>query len=428
MIVHETIELGFLFLQAMILFYNLGIRLYFFFIRLASLYKEKAKLFVAGRRSVFEELGSFAGSNDKPIAWFHAASLGEFEQGLPVMEAYKKEHRSKAIIVTFFSPSGYEQRKTHPIADFTCYLPMDTKLNAKRFLDTINPEAVFFIKYEYWYYYLKEISIRSIPLYSISALFTPNHIFFKSYGSFYRKMLEYFKHTFVQNTSSLDLIKNVGISEASVSGDTRFDRVLQTTASPEHYPEIVTFKGDAKLCIIGSAWPSDMRVLLSFINQSSDELKFIIAPHLIDGANVEKVMIGLAVKTYKYSGSKDIPHDTKVLMLDTMGMLSSVYQYGDFAYIGGAFGDGLHNILEAVTFGLPVVYGDKGLEKFPESLALQQLKGGFVIKNESEANHILTQLTDDKFRQSASKICKDYISNNAGATQHIMAYLTSEQS
>lgn len=411
----------------MILFYNLGIRFYFFFIRLASLFNEKAKLFVSGRVPVFEKLAAFTRANNKPIAWFHAASLGEFEQGLPVMQAYKVKYPAHALLVTFFSPSGYEQRKGHAIADFTCYLPMDSKANAERFIDIIKAEAVFFIKYEYWFHYLKEINTRNIPLYSISALFTPNHIFFKFYGGIYRKMLQFFKHTFVQNHASLNLLKGIGISQASISGDTRFDRVIQTISKPNHYPEIAAFKSNAQLCIIGSAWPSDMDILLKSINQSSDDLKFLIAPHLIDKTSVEKITAGLTLQTHKYSDNKDIPKDTKVLILDTMGMLSSVYQYGDYAYIGGAFGDGLHNILEAVAFGLPVVYGDKGLEKFPESLELQQLKGGFIVTNESEANSILKQLGEDKFRYAASQVCKDYISENAGATQRIMEYLTSQQ-
>lgn len=361
------------------------------------------------------------------MVWFHAASLGEFEQGLPVMEVYKAKYPAHAIVVTFFSPSGYEQRKDHSIADYTCYLPMDTQANAARLIDIIKPEAVFFIKYEYWFHYLREINTRSIPLYSISALFTPNHIFFKFYGGLYRQMLQFFKHTFVQNRASLDLLKSIGISQASISGDTRFDRVLQTISKPNHYSEIAAFKGGAQLCIIGSAWSSDMQILLRFINQSSDDLKFLIAPHLVDKTSVEKITAGLTLQTHKYSDNKNIPQDTRVLILDTMGMLSSVYQYGDYAYIGGAFGDGLHNILEAVAFGLPVVYGDKGLEKFPESLELQQLKGGFIVTNESETSSILKQLGEDKFRYAASQICKDYISGNAGATQRIMEYLTSPQ-
>lgn len=410
----------------MILFYNLGVRCYFLLVRLTSLFSEKAKLFISGRKTVFNDLATFTQANDKPIVWFHAASLGEFEQGLPVMEAYKAKYPEKAILVTFFSPSGYQQRKNHPIADFTCYLPIDTPVNATRFMNAVNPEAVFFIKYEYWYHYLNEVSSRKIPLYSISALFTPNHIFFKFYGGLHRRMLQFFKHTFVQNESSLELLQSIGIQEASISGDTRFDRVLQTIAAPNAYPEISIFKGDAKLCIIGSAWPSDMQVLLSFINESLDDLKFIIAPHLIDNASVEKIKNGITPKTHLYSDDKDIPLDTQVLILDTMGMLSSIYHYGDFAYIGGAFGDGLHNILEAVAFGLPVVYGDKGLEKFPESLALANLNGGFVIKNASETSNMLNQLLDDGYRDAASQVCKAYISENAGATQRIMDYLTTQ--
>ncbi len=410
----------------MLVFYNLGIRCYYFLIKLASLFDTKAKRFVGGREGLLSKIENSITEN-APVAWFHAASLGEFEQGLPVMEAYRALFPAHKVLVTFFSPSGYEERKSHPIADWVFYLPIDSKRNAKRFLDIVNPKSVFFIKYEYWFHYLNEISQRNIPLYSISALFTQDHIFFKSHGAFHRRMLHFFDHTFVQNESSLQLLNDIGVEKASISGDTRFDRVLKTIDQPNHYPDIETFKGDDLLMVIGSAWSSDMQMLSEFINASSQDLKFIIAPHLIDDLNVKKVISGLEVKTHRYSSVDEIPNTAKVLILDTMGMLSSVYQYGDFAYIGGAFGDGLHNILEAVAFGLPVVFGDKGLEKFPESLALQRLGGAFSIKSEIEASTILKKLTtDDSFRRLASDICRQYVLDNAGATDHIISYLKNQ--
>ncbi len=404
--------------------YSLGVRCYYIFIKIASLFNRKARLFVSGRKTVFTTLDSVITNFNSPIAWFHAASLGEFEQGLPVMEAYKVAFPSHKILVTFFSPSGYEERKNHPIADFTAYLPIDSRSNARRFFDIVKPSSVFFIKYEYWFHYLNEAKQRNIPLYSISALFTPQHIFFKPYGGFHRKMLAFFNHTFVQNESSLALLKSIGIEKASVSGDTRFDRVLKTIEKHNHYPSIEEFKASNRLMIIGSAWPSDMQVLKEFINHTHEELKFIIAPHLVDNTHVKKISAGLNKTTHRYSESETIPASTQVLLLDTMGMLSSVYRYGDFAYIGGAFGDGLHNILEAVAFGLPVVFGNKGLEKFPESIELQKLGGAFSVNTMSKTSEILTQLnTDEAFRSKTGNICKQYVQEHAGATEHILDYL-----
>lgn len=411
----------------MIFLYNLGIRFYFFLIRIASPFNAKAKNFLAGRKGLFIALKNTLVKNTSPIAWFHAASLGEFEQGLPVMEAYRKAFPSHKILVTFFSPSGYEQRKHHPIADFVFYLPIDTRSNAKQFYDIVNPEKVFFIKYEYWFHYLNQARQRNIPLYSISARFLPSQVFFKSYGAFHRKMLSFFTHTFIQNESSLELLKSIGIEASSISGDTRFDRVLNTIANPDTYQSIQKFKGNNQLMIIGSAWSSDMQVLREFINTSAIRLKFIIAPHEIGDSNVEKLTAALSKSVHRFSDSKTIPDATEILILDTMGMLSSVYQYGDFAYIGGAFGDGLHNILEAVAFGLPVVFGNKGLEKFPESLELQELGGAFSIASQHQASEILNKIsTSDDFRSETSEICKRYIQENAGATQHIIDYLKNE--
>ncbi|OEK05428.1 3-deoxy-D-manno-octulosonic acid transferase [Roseivirga misakiensis] len=407
----------------MLLLYNLSTRFYFLIIRIASLFNTKAKQAILGRNNVFSSLKTFCEASDQPIAWFHAASLGEFEQGLPVMESYKSAFPNHSILVTFFSPSGFELRKNHPVADFVCYLPFDSKSNAKRFLDLVKPAQVFFIKYEYWFHFLKAVNKRRIPLYSLSALFTPNHIFFKWYGGIHRKMLSFFDHTFVQNQSSLDLLAELGIKKASISGDTRFDRVLNTIALPDSFPAIESFKSNAQLMIVGSAWPSDMQVLLPFINSAGQDLKILIAPHLVDDQHVKKIIEGIALKTYRYSTSKTIPEDAQVLILDTIGMLSSVYQYGDFAYIGGAFGDGLHNILEAVAFGLPVVYGNKGLDKFPESIELKNRNGGFSVSNQKEATKILSNLLDEDLRQEARQVCLNYVKENAGATDHIMDFL-----
>ena len=409
----------------MVLLYNIGLRLYSFFIRLVSPFNPKAKLFIDGRKNVFESVTEFKKAESKPVAWFHAASLGEFEQGLPVMQAFKKEYPHYSIAVSFFSPSGFEQKKNHEIADFSCYLPIDTAANARLYLDTLRPSVVFFIKYEYWYHYLNEINKRAIPLYSISALFTPNHIFFKAYGGFHRRMLKFFKHTFVQNSNSEKLLREIGIEACSVSGDTRFDRVTQTLNKPATFQEIKRFVGDFPCLIIGSAWPEDMEVLEDFINKEAENLKIIIAPHLIDSDHLDKITGYLKVPYQLYTESRSEVNGN-ILVLNTIGMLASTYQYASFAYIGGAFGDGLHNILEAVAFGLPVVFGNKGLDKFPESLELISLGGAFSVSDKISANNVLRKLLNESFRKEASNICIKYVEENTGATEKIMSYLSED--
>lgn len=406
----------------MTLLYNLGIRLYAFIVRAYSPFNQKAKAFVAGRKNTFKEIREFRTSNQGELAWFHAASLGEFEQGLPVMEAFKAEFPSYKIAVSFFSPSGFEQRKNHPIADFTCYLPIDTSSNAKEFVHLLSPSIAFFIKYEYWYHYLKEVNRNSIPLFSISALFTPNHIFFKGHGGFHRSMLKFFDHTFVQNTKSEFLLKSIGIETCSVSGDTRFDRVKQTVAQPTAYEDLQQFSEHKDTLIVGSAWPEDMAVIADFINQQAGKINIIIAPHLVDEAHIRKIASYLKVP-YKLYTDQDFDHADSVLILNTIGMLSSTYQYANFAYIGGAFGDGLHNILEAVAFGLPVIFGNKGLEKFPESTELITLGGAFSVENTEAANGVLKNLMIEEFRKGASDICLQYVEENQGATERIISYL-----
>lgn len=409
----------------MLFFYNLGVRSYFLAIRLAALFNPKARQFVNGRKEVFSELKQFRQANQGKLAWFHAASLGEFEQGLPVMEAFKKEHPEYLIAVSFFSPSGYELTKNHPIAHFTCYLPIDSKNNAQAFLQTLNPTCVFFIKYEYWHHYVNETSKRGIPLYSVSALFTQSHIFFKPFGGFHRKMLQTFSHTFVQNSKSKMLLESIGVMNCSVSGDTRFDRVKKTVSAPQKFADLEEYLKDHTVFIAGSAWPEDMEVISEFINQNPGHLRVIIAPHLIDAEHVKKITKQLKVPFQHYSGG-NLDHSKPVLILDTMGMLSSIYQYGDFAYIGGAFGDGLHNILEAVAFGLPVVFGNSGLDKFPEAEELATLGGAFPVDDPENASEVLSSLAFEDYRKGASTVCLKYVEEKAGATEKIMLHLRKE--
>ncbi|HEY9116692.1 MAG TPA: glycosyltransferase N-terminal domain-containing protein [Roseivirga sp.] len=388
---------------------------------MAKPFKPKARLFLNGRKEVWESLADFKKQNTNDIIWFHAASLGEFEQGLPVMEAFQKEFPDKAIVVSFYSPSGYEHRKDHPIANFTCYLPIDTHKNASRFINQLNPVAAIFIKYEFWHHYLSKLKLNQVPIFCISAIFTPNHIFFKSYGEFHREMLKKFDHFFVQNSKSLMLLESIGISNVTVAGDTRYDRVEQTLLNPKQYDDISTFTKDHFTLIIGSAWPEDMEVLRRFINEKAGEIKVIIAPHLIDDSHVKKITALIDRPFHLYTDG-NIDPSIDILVVNTIGMLSSIYQYGDMAYIGGAFGDGLHNILEAVAFGLPVIFGDKGLDKFPESEELITLGGAFSISNAKMADEVLNNLMIENFRKGASEVCSNYVRENTGATSKIISF------
>lgn len=394
-------------------------------IKFASLFNSKARKFVKGRKDVSDIWQTHFAKNDKPVAWFHAASLGEFEQGRPVIEVFKDHYPEHSIFITFFSPSGYEQRKDDPAGDLITYLPLDTPTHARQLLDIVKPSVIFFIKYEFWFHYLNQAAKRNIPLYCISALFTQDHIFFKGHGGLHRRMLSFFDHIFVQNQNSLELLKGIDIQAASFSGDTRFDRVVKTLAAPEAYPLIEDFRGQSQVMVIGSSWPSDMQYLNKVINQDSSGIKFIIAPHEVHPQSIATLKKGL--KRNLACITQDSAENIKqadVLIIDTIGMLSSVYQYGDFAYIGGAFGDGLHNILEAVTFGLPVIFGNKGLEKFPESLELSKLGGGFTISSQVDLDEIYCKLSGDSaFRDKASNICRQYIEESTGATAKIIAYL-----
>jgi 3-deoxy-D-manno-octulosonic-acid transferase len=409
--------------------YNIGLFLYQQMISLAAPFNEKAKLFVTGRKGLLEKVAQDFRNNDNQIVWFHCASLGEFEQGRPVIEAYKKQFPEHKILLTFFSPSGYELRKNYSGADFIYYLPLDSKSNAQRFLEITKPSMVIFVKYEFWFHYLNEIEKRGIPLFCISALFNPKQRFFKPNGGFFRKILKKFDYFFVQNESSKKLLNDIGIEKVAVAGDTRFDRVLTTASNPKAFPLVKQFTNDRLTVVIGSCWPADMAFLFPIINQSKN-IKFIIAPHNIGESNIRQVEQGLKLPFTRITEANDTSVSTSdVLIINTIGMLSSLYQYGDVAYIGGAFGDGLHNILEAVTFGLPVIFGNNKLEKFPESTALVEKGGAFSFNTQEEINQIFNQLTTDTgFRTKASVVCLKFIKENTGATAKIMQTLSTWKS
>ena len=405
----------------MSLLYNLGILFYGFLIRVAALFNEKAKLFIAGRKNWKKKLGSAVDKNASYI-WVHCASLGEFEQGRPVLEEIKKQFPKYKIVLTFFSPSGYEIRKNYKGADIVTYLPMDTKNNAQEFIRLVNPEKVFFVKYEFWYNYIAELKRQQIPLYIISAIFRENQQFFKStpWGKWYRKMLHSFEHIFIQNETSAQLLRQVDINNYIISGDTRFDRVAEIARGAKKFEIVEKFRGNNVTLIAGSTWKPDEELLAAFINNSSD-VKFIIAPHEVTPANINRIQELLKKPAICFSKADISDIDSyDVLIIDSIGILSSLYQYGNIAYIGGGFGVGIHNILEAATFKLPVLFGPNYL-KFKEAVDLVNEKGAFPINNFTELKATLNKLINDKTSlQNASEICKNYIEKNVGSTKLIM--------
>ncbi|MEO6520935.1 MAG: glycosyltransferase N-terminal domain-containing protein [Mucilaginibacter sp.] len=400
----------------MLLFYNCFIRIYRILIFIAAFFNEKAKLWQDGRKN------SNITKLDQSI-WFHFASLGEFEQGRPVLEKMRELKPSQPIVITFFSPSGYEVRKNTPLADYVYYLPLDTNRNASKFIEAINPTVAIFTKYEYWYHYFNQLNQRQIPLYMISAIFRPNQAFFKWYGLLYRKMLTFVTRLFVQDEQSSQLLQNVGISNVTISGDTRFDRVWANAQAPKQLPIIEQFKSNSRVFIGGSTWPEDEQLIARIVPLYPD-WKFIIAPHEITEDKIAKLLSLLpADQTIRLSQVKDISNpisDFRVLIIDNIGMLSSLYQYGEVAFIGGGFGAGIHNTLEAAAFGLPVIIGPK-YQKFREARDIISMQLGFSINNFEELKPIVHKLiTDNAYRIETGKNIKAYVEKNTGATDTII--------
>lgn len=400
----------------MLLIYNIGIKVYYFIAIIASLVNTKAKLWLNGRKA--QKVTPLPKS-----VWFHFASLGEFEQGRPVLEAVKAQYPDHKIVITFFSPSGYEIRKNTPLADAVYYLPIDTAQNAQQFINTIKPVAVIFTKYEYWYHYFNEVHKQQIPLYVISAIFRPKQIFFKWYGSLHRSILTKVTRFFVQDEASQKLLNTIGINNVQVSGDTRFDRVFANAERPNALPVIEGFKSQQPVFIAGSTWPADEELLVLLIDRFPD-WKFIFAPHEIPEEKVNKLMsllpTGKAVRFSQISTLQTPLLTYQVLVIDNIGMLSSLYQYGEIAYIGGGFGVGIHNTLEAAAFGLPVIFGPN-YSRFKEARDLVALKAGYSISNAGQLQEIAKKLiTDNEYRHTASIIAKQFVAESKGATEVIM--------
>lgn len=409
------------FYDCMIVLYNVLILLFGAGVRIAALFHPKARAFVTGRRDVFSRMEAAFKDNAMPVVWVHCASLGEFEQGRPLIELLKQEYPHLKILLTFFSPSGYEVRKNYNLADFVCYLPTDTASNARRLVSIVKPTFVVFVKYEFWFHYTRALKNRNITILSISSIFRSNQLFFKPFGGFYRKILQSFSHFFVQNEESLRLLRSVGIQQCTLAGDTRFDRVYQVVKRGEELPLVSNFKNDQKTVVVGSCWSEDLDVLAPFINQNT--MKFIIAPHEISEQFIQAIENTLSVKSIRYSVALGkAVEDYQVLIIDNIGMLSRLYRYGEFAFVGGAFGKGLHNILEAACYGVPIFFGNKNYQKFQEAVDLINRGGAFEVKDYLDLKVKFELMDMPESFLLACEVTKSYVLENLGATDKIMRY------
>lgn len=399
--------------------YNLIIYLYASAVRLAALFNKKASLMVAGHTEAFNKLKKEIDSPAKYI-WFHAASLGEFEQGRPLIEEIRKQYPDYKILQTFFSPSGYEVRKNYKGADIVCYLPFDTPGNAHRFIALAKPCMAFFVKYEFWKNYLVELNRKSIPVYSVSSIFRDNQIFFRWYGASYRNVLKQFTHLFVQNEYSVSLLEKISVRNTTVVGDTRFDRVLEICRQAKELPIVEQFKGNAVTLVAGSSWAPDEDIFIPYFN-AHPKMKLIIAPHVIDESHIKEIIGKLDRTVVRYTqATPETVAQADCLIIDCFGLLSSIYRYGEIAYIGGGFGVSIHNTLEAAVYGMPVIFGPNN-KKFQEAQDLLVCKGGFEILGAQDFNQLMDRfLTDNSFLDKAGKKAGNYVRDNSGALEKIM--------
>lgn len=409
------------------IFYNFAIYLYAFVVRIISPFHKKARKMILGHKQTYVILKNEVDPNARYI-WFHAASLGEFEQGRPIIEGIKKQHPEYKILLTFFSPSGYEVRKDYPMADIVCYLPFDKKRNVKKFLKLVQPEMVVFIKYEFWYNFVNQLARKDIPVYMVSAIFRDSQIFFKWYGKDMRKLLKKYKCICLQDENSVNLLNSIGVTNTTVCGDTRFDRVLDIQKQAKHLDIVDYFAKKAKyedelILVAGSSWPKDEDILIPFFN-STPSLKLIIAPHEIHEAHLRYIEGLLERPHIRYS--KAIPEmmsDYDCLIIDSFGLLSSIYRYGQVAYIGGGFGVGIHNVLEAAVYGMPVVFGPN-FKRFREAQQLIECGGGYSVSDNQQLRGLMDEFMhyDDILKSSGSH-AGEYVSSNAGVVQRVLKIL-----
>ncbi len=407
--------------------YRIGIRLYGWSLQLAALFHPKARSWAAGRRGWGAQHRQLLAdsSGEGPLLWIHCASLGEFEQGRPVMEGLKREAPYIRILLTFYSPSGYEIRRNYAEADYVAYLPLDSVSNARDFLEIWQPELAVFVKYEFWFNYLRGLQQNGIPTVLIAGLFRPGQVFFRPYGKPFLQVLAGFDHLFLQNQASAKHLRQHGIEHFTVAGDTRIDRVCQIAEAAPGFPLVAQFKQNAPVFIVGSSWPEDEAHLLPFINdQLPAGWKAIIAPHQIDEEHLRNIEKGLQLPSCRYSEAtaRGLPDDCRVLLIDNIGMLSALYQYGKIAYIGGGFGADIHNTLEPIAFGLPVLFGPK-YEKFEEARYLADNGGGFVVEDCRSLAEAFRNLQAEEAYENASRTALAYLHKNKGASEQAVRYL-----
>ncbi len=403
--------------------YNLIVKISWSFLKVLALFKSKIKLFISGRRETFERLATGISKDDK-VVWMHVASLGEFEQGLPIIERLRTEYPSHKILVTFFSPSGYEVKKNTSAADLVVYLPMDTKKNVSRFLDKVRPELAIFVKYEIWPNYLRELEKRKIPAILISAIFKKEQIYFKFYGGFMRKALRKFDHYFVQDAASHQLLTSIQIKDCAVTGDTRLDRVSEILDRDNQLDFMQAFKKDRLCFVAGSTWPEDESILIDYINHAPKNLKYILAPHTIKKDKILGLAGAITKKKTLFSNiDVNTIGDCEVLIVDTIGLLTKIYSYADIAYVGGGFATGLHNTLEPAVFGIPVIIGPN-YEGFKEAENLVAQKGILPVADQWTFDELMKKMLDNpEFRKKTGAVNAAYISKNKGASTRIMAYV-----
>ena len=401
--------------------YNIVIYFVLFGIAIASLFNEKVRKMWRGEREAFKILKQKV-DPDARYVWFHAASLGEFEQGRPLMERIRKEHPQYKILLTFYSPSGYEVRKNYEGADIICYMPVDTRLNAIRFLRLVRPVMAFFIKYEFWSNFLHILKHRGVPTYSVSSIFREDQVFFKWYGKSYANVLRCFTRFFVQNEESKRLLESIGITDVDVVGDTRFDRVLQIKEAAKQLPICEAFRGSYKVFVAGSSWPPDEEIFIRFFNEHKD-WRLLIAPHVIAEEHL-KLILSLIKdkKVVRYAQTTpEEAAEADVLIIDCFGLLSSMYNYGDVAYVGGGFGVGIHNTLEAAVWNMPVIFGPNN-KKFQEAQGLLKSGGGFEIHNFEEFEGLMnSMMNDEAFLKSSGEKAGAFVASLSGATDKVLS-------
>ena len=409
--------------------YNIAINIVGQLLNILAVFNKKIKLFVHGRKNVLQKLNGLFTDSDN-VVWFHCASLGEFEQGRPIIEKIKSKYPSYKILVTFFSPSGFEIRKEYAVADVVTYLPLDTKYNARKFIDIVQPKIAIFVKYEFWPNILKELKSRKIETILVSGIFRKDQAFFKWYGAWLKNSLDAFNHFFVQNESSKKLLNTIGFKNSTVSGDTRFDRVFEITQQDNQLDFIHEFTESKQVIVAGSTWPKDEELLTDYINKIAlDTEKYIIAPHNITAKNINHLIKSISKKVILYSDKdKKSNKDAKVLIIDSIGILTKVYSYATIAYVGGGFGTGIHNILEPATFGIPIIIGPN-YKKFKEAKELIELGVCMTIKDNLELNlHLKELLNNRELTDKKGKMARSYIKSNTGATQRIIDYIVDHDS